>query len=141
MTKKPPTPRQAELLRFLASQPRRPPSIREMRDALATPHHNTVTCMLAILENRGWAKQLSRGQARSWVITPAGTAVLGWAPKVTISERDYGRDGRAWVVDPPGGLHDTAAAAKAWAQRYAAGAEIQWKAVTAAGRREIAAIK
>lgn len=58
--------------------------------------------------------------------------------KTEIIERDYGRDGRAWMVDPPGGLHDSAVDALTWARRYRRGAAIVWVTVTPRGKAEAA---
>lgn len=58
--------------------------------------------------------------------------------KVEIIERDYGRDGRAWMVDPPGGLHDSAEDALMWARRYRHGAAVVWVTVTPRGKAEAA---
>lgn len=74
-------------------------------------------------------------------INGATCAAASRRPPVEIIERDYGRDGRAWMVDPPGGLHDSAAVALAWARRYHRGANIAWTPVTAAGRAEVAAAR
>ncbi len=58
--------------------------------------------------------------------------------KVEIIERDYGRDGRAWAVDPPGGLHDSAVDALMWARRYRHGAAVVWVTATPRGKAEAA---
>lgn len=47
-------------------------------------------------------------------------------------------NGRAWMVDPPGGLHDSAEDALMWACRYRHGAAVVWVTVTPRGKAEAA---
>ena len=77
-----PTPRQAEILDYIANHGDRvgfPPSIREIGRRFGIASTNGVNCLLRALERKGL---ITRGKqrARTLVVTPAGRKALAPVP-------------------------------------------------------------
>jgi SOS-response transcriptional repressor LexA len=76
----PPTPRQAQILRFLVGYVREngfPPTIREIGAAFDIASTNGVVDHLRALEKRGLARNRA-GAARSWIPTARGRRPSRW---------------------------------------------------------------